>query len=51
MLTSLIVRYLGSKAAKALILKLLEIYVKKTDNTLDDEILKVIQELMDKGDI
>ena len=51
MLTGLVVRYLGSKAAKAIILKLLEIYVKKTDNKLDDEILKAIKELLDNGDI
>lgn len=51
MLTGWIVRFIGSKAAKAIIIKLLEIYVKKTDNTLDDEVLNAVKELLDKGDL
>jgi hypothetical protein len=48
-LSGLFVRYAGSKLAKKIIIKLIGIYVKRTDNKLDDQIYASIVKLLEKA--
>lgn len=50
MITGLLVRYFSAELAKRIILKLVGIYVKRTDNKLDDEVLKAIEEALNEKD-
>ena len=47
MLTALLMRAIGTMAAKKLVLIVLKALVKRTDNTIDDGIVAVISEVMD----
>ncbi len=42
----LITKFLTSDSVRDLIIRMLEIYVEKTDNTLDDQVLKIIKEML-----
>ena len=47
LITGLIVKHFSADLAKRIIIKLLEIYVKRTDNTLDDQILEQIKKALE----
>ena len=36
-------KFLGSKAVKELVVKLLEAYAKSTDNTVDDKLVELVK--------
>ena len=36
-------KFLGSKAVKELVVKLLEAYAKNTDNTVDDKLVELVK--------
>ena len=47
MIPSIVLRFIATAAAKRLVIKILAILAKRTDNTIDDDIIAVIAELME----
>ena len=50
MITAIALRMIGTAVAKRLILKILAVLAKRTDNTIDDDIVSLFQQVMD-GDV